>query len=357
MVCKVLVNDDARVPDDVVVSVGVEPCVRSWTCPVVVLKRTGVPIPGDEDQFPPADGGPAHPFPPPPPRWMRMDGPNAQDHAAADSAASHSAHGPSRDADMTDVVDDGSQANAAEFQANAGVVNVNPESNAVVIPDAPVNAEVNAPVNQLSVIAQPTVPVQSIQVNNLIFSTSMIYRARPFSSFRHISCFFCDLDSTLTPRFLYDDSLLSYLASIAADPREQVARPTSLVGPMPLQGRLVLYPDTDDNEDDEVVEIPKPLGASSSRKRRRLVVRGVSLLRRSACLNQAQCFKNNESAEAATLNPSTFTASAVDADVVAPHLPLDLIQSVATGYLQIQPEAVSAAALLELDDDSASPDV
>lgn len=31
---------------------------------------------GDEDQFPPAAGGLAHPFPPPVPRWMGMDGPN-----------------------------------------------------------------------------------------------------------------------------------------------------------------------------------------------------------------------------------------------------------------------------------------
>lgn len=38
---------------------------------------------GDEDGFCPADGGIAHPFPPPVPRWMGMDGPNpAHDHVS-----------------------------------------------------------------------------------------------------------------------------------------------------------------------------------------------------------------------------------------------------------------------------------
>lgn len=77
VVCKVHLNDEAKIPDDVVVSVGLDPRVHSWTCPVVILKRKGVTILGDEDAFPPSDGGLAHPFPPPPPRWMDMDGPHA----------------------------------------------------------------------------------------------------------------------------------------------------------------------------------------------------------------------------------------------------------------------------------------
>lgn len=48
--------------------------------PCVFLKRKDVMIPDDEDIFPPTDGGLAHRFPPPLPRWMGMDGPNA-DHA------------------------------------------------------------------------------------------------------------------------------------------------------------------------------------------------------------------------------------------------------------------------------------
>ncbi|KAF8692472.1 hypothetical protein HU200_039569 [Digitaria exilis] len=67
VVCKVHLNDDARIPDDVVVSAGLHPRVRSWTCPIFLLKRKDVINLGDEDGFPPPDGGLAHPFPPPPP--------------------------------------------------------------------------------------------------------------------------------------------------------------------------------------------------------------------------------------------------------------------------------------------------
>lgn len=75
VVVKVYLHDEARIPDDVVVTAGVEPRVRSWTCPVVLLKRKDVAINGDEDFFPPAEGGPAHPIPPHAPRWMPIPNP------------------------------------------------------------------------------------------------------------------------------------------------------------------------------------------------------------------------------------------------------------------------------------------
>ncbi|KAF8711352.1 hypothetical protein HU200_029381 [Digitaria exilis] len=97
VVCKVHLHDDARIPDDVVVATGLEPRVRTWTCPIVVLKRKGVTMLEDEDIFPPADGDLAHPFPPPPPRWLGMDDPNADA-----PAVSESANGPSGDVNMPD---------------------------------------------------------------------------------------------------------------------------------------------------------------------------------------------------------------------------------------------------------------
>nr|CAB3451916.1 unnamed protein product [Digitaria exilis] len=42
---------------------------------------------------------------------------------------------------------------------------------------------------------------------------------------------------------------------------------------------------------------------------------------------------------------------------VAPYLNIETIQGIATGYLQIQPGAVSAAALLELDEEDIDPNV
>lgn len=53
VVCKIHLHDEAKIPDDVVVSVGIEPKVRSLTCPVVVLKRKGIHVPADEDVPPP----------------------------------------------------------------------------------------------------------------------------------------------------------------------------------------------------------------------------------------------------------------------------------------------------------------
>lgn len=68
VVCEVHLHDESHIADDVVVSVGIHPRVRTWTCPIYLLKRHDIINLGDEDGFPHADGGLAHPFPPPPPR-------------------------------------------------------------------------------------------------------------------------------------------------------------------------------------------------------------------------------------------------------------------------------------------------
>lgn len=74
IVVRVLLKDDAQIPHDVTVSVGMLPHLRSSTCPVFALKRKNVTVLPDEDELP--DVGPLHPLPVGPPRWM---GPNAVD--------------------------------------------------------------------------------------------------------------------------------------------------------------------------------------------------------------------------------------------------------------------------------------
>ncbi|KAF8666477.1 hypothetical protein HU200_053588 [Digitaria exilis] len=65
IVVKVLLNDDVMIPHDVVVIVGSETRICSWTCPVFALKRSNRTMLGDEDQVLP--DGLLHPLPMPPP--------------------------------------------------------------------------------------------------------------------------------------------------------------------------------------------------------------------------------------------------------------------------------------------------
>lgn len=70
-----------------------------------------------------------------------------------------------------------------------------------------------------------------------------------------------------------------------------------------------------------------------------------AFLRRSKRFSREHGFRSDELALEASNNPSVYAAHARDANVVAPHLPIDSIQANATGYLKIQPEAASAAYL------------
>ncbi|KAF8752694.1 hypothetical protein HU200_011935 [Digitaria exilis] len=257
VVCKVHLHDDARIPDDVVVAAGLEPRVRTWTCPIVVLKRKGVTMLQDEDIFPPVDGDIAHPFPPPPPRWMGMDDLNADA-----PAISESANGPSGDINMPDP----------------------PAAN-----DTTDSILVEAPVTQ-SVDVAP-VPVDAGNEGALI------------------------------------------IRDIAVVPVEDV-------------GASLIIPPGFENQ----IEIPKPPSSSARMRRRKMMKEplDVAFLRRSSRLNQDQGFLNNAHAEAAVGNPGVYTAQVEGSSVTAPYLDVGTMQGIA-GFLQIQPEAVSAAALLELD--------
>jgi hypothetical protein len=67
IVAKVNLHDDAKVPQAVTVGVALPERIKTWTCPVFVLKKKGVTMLGDEDPMPME--GLLHPLPASAPRW------------------------------------------------------------------------------------------------------------------------------------------------------------------------------------------------------------------------------------------------------------------------------------------------
>nr|TKW00351.1 hypothetical protein SEVIR_8G103100v2 [Setaria viridis] len=81
VVAKVNLNDGAKIPHGVLVSARVPSLVRSWMCPVFVLKQKGVTMLPDEDPIPP--NGSLFPLPPLAQRWRGLHGPAAgNDHGS-----------------------------------------------------------------------------------------------------------------------------------------------------------------------------------------------------------------------------------------------------------------------------------
>jgi hypothetical protein len=70
IVLRVLLKEDAQIPHDVTVSLGMPPRMRSWTCLVFSLKRKNVTVVPDEDEL--SAEGPLHPLPVGAPRWMGL---------------------------------------------------------------------------------------------------------------------------------------------------------------------------------------------------------------------------------------------------------------------------------------------
>nr|TKW32650.1 hypothetical protein SEVIR_2G181600v2 [Setaria viridis] len=68
---RIYLNDDAKILHNVVVSVGLPPRVRSWTCPIFALKKKNATFLADEDLVPPE--GPLHPLPMDAPHWMGLN--------------------------------------------------------------------------------------------------------------------------------------------------------------------------------------------------------------------------------------------------------------------------------------------
>lgn len=132
---------------------------------------------------------------------------------------------------------------------------------------------------------------------------------------------------------------------------------SGLIGPLPREiPRLLSAP----TADDDVQEIVPPPSSSTPRKRCCKMLKeplDVAFLRRSARLNHEGGFRSQASAAVACSNPSPFAAQPMDASVVAPHLSVGNIQEIASGFLKMPPGDVLVAALLELDDDAANPNV
>ncbi|KAF8748660.1 hypothetical protein HU200_012880 [Digitaria exilis] len=338
VVCKVHLHDDARIPDDVVVSAGIHPRFRSWTCPVFVLKRKDAENLGGEDAFPPNDGGIAHPFPPPVPRWMGMDGPNPIHAAVSDQQApSHSAHGPSGNdgqyvvgdevvGEVTMVDHDGSVETPIADLGDAGDAATN--SLNVVVDNAGdvVSSDVEGTdVAQVSVTRAVILrQTQAFKVPDIPpgFETLVAIKviskhlfnpgssSLPSSSiFRNLKHLFISLD-TCVHSYVCDTDVRRYLACIAFDPSKQNERSPGFIGPLRLALPLVSYPVSDD-EDSEVQEIPMIPGSVTPRKRRPRKLKeplDESFLRRSKRNNKAHGFRTDSLALEASNNPSIYEA-------------------------------------------------
>lgn len=358
VVCKVHLHNESVIPDDVVVTAGIDPKVRSWTYPVFVLKRKGIEVLGDEDLSPLADGGLAHPFPPPLPRWMGMDGPNpvhapvSEQHEASDSAM-----GPRNDnqsvADMLNSCEHGAigeqlsdpDVNIEEIAEPVEVVVGKtvepvavPEIGNVVVSRASLhNTLVSGGSRSIPSIPPGFESQVAVKVIHSLQSYPLLPACPSMPMFRHIKHLLFPLD-TMVPPFITDVDVLKFLASIIFDPLEQAKCPVGMIGPLQLLHPLVPYPDSDEEEVDNVVIIPSLPSSSTPRKRRHRKLKvplDDAFLRRSKRLSRDHGFRSVGLALEASNNPSMYAASTMDANVVAPHLPIDTIQAIAIGYLKI----------------------
>uniref|UniRef100_K3ZZU5 Uncharacterized protein n=1 Tax=Setaria italica TaxID=4555 RepID=K3ZZU5_SETIT len=334
IVVRVFLHDDAKIPHDVTVSVGLPSCVRSWTCPIFALKKKNVTMLADEDPVP--EYGPMHPLPAAALCWM---GPNPanpssimQDLPANDPnpAAPHEDAMSCADGVADDVAADSITPGPSAVQMD--INGVLPE--VVVVPPKLVNKVINPP--------------------RLSFP---IPHSLTWHIFRSISLLDIDLD-TLIPSYIVDHDILFYLASLP------VPQPTRVItGPALPPNGLPLVPYTNDEDDDEVREIDGPKSGTPSKRRARKLKEPMEdvVLRRIKRLNaDVGGFRNEKSALEATDYPTPIevvppmysgTADIGASPSPVPHLPIDTIQSMATGFLQMQPNAIGVVALLELDND------
>ncbi|CAN6223982.1 unnamed protein product [Urochloa humidicola] len=170
-------------------------------------------------------------------------------------------------------------------------------------------------------------------------------------SFQTLKSLITDLD-TLVPAYVADNAIRFFLALICSE--QNVAPPGRVViAPALPPGGLPLVPYPDSDDDDEVLEVEGPVPPSKKRRRHKLrEPLEKDFVRRSRRLNpEVGGFRDAESQQQAMANPSVYNAAPVDASVVATHLSVSNIQGIGVNFLKMQPKAVSAAVLLDLDDD------
>lgn len=187
-----------------------------------------------------------------------------------------------------------------------------------------------------------------------------------FRSFRYLSLLDIDLD-TLIPSYMKDHDILSYLAHIP-NPFTPLVQPSSMIiGPaLPANGLpLVSYGD-DEEDDDEVREIQGPIHAIPAKRcscKLKELLDDVFLHRIKHLNPYLGGFRTEESVVAAAESLDVYVkplevihpiytgyVAAGSSAHPAPHLPVEIIQSVAIVFLHMQPSIVSASTLLELDD-------
>ncbi|CAO2189797.1 unnamed protein product [Urochloa humidicola] len=341
LVVKALVNSDSDVPDSVTVSAGLSPLAHSWTVPIFLLNASDVVMGGDEDPIPVE--GPTHPMPHHQvPSWMGPHGvPGHGNWIAEDASVNNRDDG---DLNASGVM--GSQAGDSLGQ-NAGSENSQDVAAGL---QASAQASPSFAVMPLQVIPPPAATLPdlnqqpSVEVNLSLFSLN-IPRSIVTSLSDCLTSLIVDLDMTV-PSYISDHRSLRFLASIVHD-QDEVKR---VFGPALPPGGLVPYSDSE-NEDD-VHEIDGPLNVTPSKRRARRPREPLEgkFCRRSKRLNpDVGGFCSAAAQEAANDNPSIYVVSPVTGEP-APHLTVANIQGLAQGYLQMQPEDVSAAVLLELDD-------
>ncbi|CAN6334420.1 unnamed protein product [Urochloa humidicola] len=206
----------------------------------------------------------------------------------------------------------------------------------------------------LAVVAPPQGGIMSSKVIILSHLSRSVPDPHTSSCFRSIHSLFIDLD-TIVPAYVADSSVRLFLATIVVD-QQEVASPVRVFGPIRPPVKLVPYSDSEGEEDEDVDvrEILNPQLKTPRKRRARKLKEPMEapFVRRSRRLNP-ECggFRNQASAQAAADNPSVYMPIPLPSDAPATHLSVDIIQGIATNFLGIQPEAVSAAALLELDND------
>jgi hypothetical protein len=135
------------------------------------------------------------------------------------------------------------------------------------------------------------------------------------TSFHNLFTFEINLD-TLVPQYIFDDDVLSFLASIILEQNDR-ADPSFIGSLLPPTGLpLVPYEDSDD-DDDEVVEVQGPI-TPCSKKRRACKMNEpleATFLCRSKCLNpDLGRFRDSSSAQEVAVD--TTQASPIRADAL-----------------------------------------
>ncbi|CAO2165701.1 unnamed protein product [Urochloa humidicola] len=202
-------------------------------------------------------------------------------------------------------------------------------------------------------VAGPNV-VQILSDDEVILALNLCFPLpKSFFSlhFNHLQSLIINLD-IMVPSYITDHSVLFFLALISSDQIDPVPEPV-VFGPALPPGGLKLVPYSDSDDEDDVMEIQEC--PSTTRKRRRRKMREPlerKFVRRSVRLNpDVGGFKDASSQQQAADNPLIYSSSVAVPSKVAPYLSMANIQGIATNFLQIQPQAVSPATLLELDDD------